>query len=120
MNKKALTGIIALVILLIAVAARVVTVNNTEAVSDKTARSALYDYLYADEKNDKQLNYVFSSYTDSLEYLFLDVTGNGIEELLVQCKNDPGQGNALFHYNNGEIECWNEDFIEATALHNRY
>ncbi len=116
MNKKALTGIISLVILLIAVAATVITVNNTKTVSDKTARSALYDYLYADEKNDKQLNYVFSSYTDSLEYLFLDVTGDGIEELLVQCKNDPGQGNALFHYNNGEIECWNEDFIEATSF----
>ena len=100
MNKKSLTGIFAVVILLIAVAARVVTVNNTEAVSDKTARSALYKYLYADDKNDKQLNYVFSSYPDSLEYIFLDVTGDGVDELLVQCKNDPGQGNALFYYNN--------------------
>lgn len=115
MNKKALTGIIALVILLIAVAATVITTNKTEVASDKTARSSLYEYLYADDKKDKQLNYVFSSYPDSLEYLFLDVTGDGVEELLVRCKNDPGQGNALFHYNNGEIECWNADFIEATS-----
>lgn len=57
--------------------------------------------------------------SDSLtyEYTYLDLDGDGINELLFQMENDPCGHNAVFHYADGRLVCWENDMVEATSGH---
>lgn len=46
------------------------------------------------------------------EYTLLDLDQDGIDELLVQSVDDPGGYNAVFHYEDEEIVCWDSDSME--------
>lgn len=50
-----------------------------------------------------------------LEYTYLDLDGDGAEELLVQWIEEPGSFNAVFHYENGSLSCWQFDCVEMTS-----
>lgn len=49
------------------------------------------------------------------EYTYLDLDGDGIEELLIQMEDAPLCYNAVFHYADGALFCWNEDMVEMTS-----
>lgn len=49
------------------------------------------------------------------EYTYLDLDGDGIEELLIQMEDAPLCYNAVFHYADGALYCWNEDMVEMTS-----
>lgn len=53
----------------------------------------------------------------SYEYMYLDLDGDGIDELLFQMENDPFGHNAVFHYADGRIFCWENDMVEMTSGH---
>ncbi len=46
------------------------------------------------------------------EFIFMDLDGDEIDELLIQMVDDPGDFNAVFHYDNGQISCWFCDTLE--------
>lgn len=50
-----------------------------------------------------------------LEYAYLDLDGDGMEELLVQWVDDPCGFNGVFHYDNGRLYCWQYDCVEASC-----
>ena len=50
-----------------------------------------------------------------LEYTLLDLDGDDVSELLVQWREDPGQMNAVFHWDGGKIVCWQLDTVEMTC-----
>ncbi|MDE5819981.1 MAG: hypothetical protein K2N41_10030 [Lachnospiraceae bacterium] len=49
------------------------------------------------------------------EYTYLDLDGDGIEELLIQMEDAPLCYNAVFHYADGALFCWNQDMVEMTS-----
>lgn len=49
------------------------------------------------------------------EYTYLDLDGDGVDELLVQMVDDPCGYNAVFHFENGQIFCWNSDTVESSC-----
>ena len=49
------------------------------------------------------------------EYTYLDLDGDGVHELLVQLEDDPHGYNAVFHFENGQIFCWNSDMVESSC-----
>lgn len=49
------------------------------------------------------------------EYAFLDLDGDGVEELLVQYENNPSAFNAVFHYQDDTLLCWHSDEVEMTS-----
>lgn len=49
------------------------------------------------------------------EYAFLDLDGDGIDELLVQMVDDPCGYNAVFHWEEGQLFCWNSDAAEMSC-----
>ncbi len=50
-----------------------------------------------------------------LEYACLDLDGDGVDELLLQWIGDPGSYNGVFHYDGGQIRCWQSDGMEASC-----
>lgn len=50
-----------------------------------------------------------------LEYAYLDLDGDGAEELLVQRVDDPCTYNAVFHYADGKLVCWQSDMVEMSC-----
>ena len=50
------------------------------------------------------------------EYTLLDLSGDGVPELLVQLAEDPGGYNGVFHAEDGKLYCWNSDAAEMTCL----
>lgn len=49
------------------------------------------------------------------EYTYLDLDGDGVVELLVQLVDNPCGYNAVFHFKDGKIFCWNSDAVEMTC-----
>lgn len=49
-----------------------------------------------------------------IEYTYLDLDGDGVDELLLQCPDDPQSYNGVFHYVGGELQCWQDDGIELS------
>lgn len=47
-------------------------------------------------------------------YTHLDLDGDGVPELLVQVENDPLAYNGVFHYEDGQIFCWNSDAADGS------
>ncbi len=50
-----------------------------------------------------------------LEYTYLDLDGDGAQELLVQWIEDPFGFNGVFHYEGGGLSCWQFDCVEMTS-----
>ena len=50
-----------------------------------------------------------------LEYLYLDLDGDGGEELLVQWVDAPENYNGVFHYEDGTLTCWQNDAAEGSC-----
>lgn len=55
------------------------------------------------------------SHQGELEYTALDLDGDGVSELLMQCIDNPGLYNAVFHYEDGKLFCWNNDGMETSC-----
>ncbi|MBQ2101883.1 MAG: hypothetical protein II477_12570 [Lachnospiraceae bacterium] len=51
----------------------------------------------------------------ALEYLIMDLDGDGVGELLLQTVNDPITFSAVFHYNKGKVDCWDSDSGEGAV-----
>ena len=52
---------------------------------------------------------------EELEYVLLDLDGDGGAELVVQMVEQPQQFNAVFHYGDGELSCWQYDIVEMSC-----
>ena len=52
---------------------------------------------------------------EELEYVLLDLDGDGGAELVVQMVAQPHQFNAVFHYGDGELSCWQYDIMEMSC-----
>ena len=50
-----------------------------------------------------------------IEYTYLDLDGDGTQELLLQRVDSPSIYNGVFHYENGRLFCWQNDGMEATC-----
>lgn len=50
-----------------------------------------------------------------MEYAYLDLDGDGVEELLVQYKDSPEAYNGVFHYEDGKLYCWQNDGMEGNC-----
>lgn len=71
--------------------------------------------LLADGQTDTWWIPNFQSKDVSYEYAYLDLDQDGFPELLVQGKDDPGSYNGVFHYENGELFCWQSDGTEMSS-----
>ena len=85
-----------------------------EEFISKEVWNSFYDLLNGELEID-------GGYADSLdiydcEYLLLDLDGDHVDELLIRDKNAPGVFNLTFHYENGEIVCWQRDVMEETSV----
>ncbi len=49
------------------------------------------------------------------EYTYMDLDGDGTVELLVQMVNEPTSYNGVFHYEAGQLYCWNSDASEMSC-----
>lgn len=49
------------------------------------------------------------------EYTYLDLDGDSISELIVQMEDAPISYNAVFHFEDDKIFCWNSDAVEMTC-----
>lgn len=49
------------------------------------------------------------------EYTYMDLDGDGTVELLVQMVNEPTGYNGVFHYEAGQLYCWNSDASEMSC-----
>lgn len=50
-----------------------------------------------------------------LEYTYLDLDGDGVEELLLQWIDEPGAYNGVFHYAGGRLYTWQHDEVEMVC-----
>ena len=50
------------------------------------------------------------------EYTFLDLDGDGIEEMPVQMEDSPGDFNSVFHVEDGKVVCWYSDSMEVVCF----
>ena len=50
-----------------------------------------------------------------LEYVFMDLDGDGVSELVLQWVDEPGSLNAVFDYENGKLLCRNFDPVEMSG-----
>ena len=64
-----------------------------------------------------QAPYVEPYFVESagLEYLLMDLDGDGGEELLVQWADFPGGYNGVFHYQDGALSVWQNDGVEMSC-----
>lgn len=51
-----------------------------------------------------------------LEYVFMDLDGDDVSELLIQWTDSPESLNAVFDYYDGKLICWNFDSVEMSSL----
>lgn len=58
----------------------------------------------------------FCATMSSLRLSCLDLDGDGTVELLVRLAGDPRGYNGVFHFENGQIFCWNSDAAEASCF----
>lgn len=49
------------------------------------------------------------------EYIYMDLDGDGMTELLIQMKDEPDAYNGVFHYEDGKLYCWNSDSVEMSS-----
>lgn len=63
------------------------------------------------------MNSCFPSFASAglLEYVYMDLDGDGVEELLIQHKDSPESYNGVFHYEDGRLYCWQHDAAEGSC-----
>ncbi len=49
------------------------------------------------------------------EYTYLDLDGDDVVELIIQMADDPCGYNAVFHFEDGKLFCWNSDATEMSC-----
>lgn len=92
--------------------------SGTEPETDGSVDAAFMAFLNGDRSllapGQSDLWYIPDFQDDFLEYEFtrLDLDGDGVAELLVQLKEDPQGYNGVFHFEQGQIFCWNSDSME--------
>lgn len=92
--------------------------GNPPLSPEEEARAAYENFLAGDASLlGEQASFVepfFSPFAD-LEYLMMDLDGDGIEELLVQWVGNPGFYNGVFHYEDGALAVWQNDGAELSC-----
>lgn len=92
--------------------------DNTRAL-EESAQAAYANLLLGDFsllENTRTWGYPpFPAPSGQLEYTTMDLDGDGISELLVQMVDDPSGYNAVFHYADGRLFCWNNDRVELSC-----
>ena len=88
--------------------------------SEQIAQTAYFDFLSGDvsllEDNEIGQYWVDVILPNSeLEYVFLDLDGDEVSELLIQEIDSPESYNAVLHYHDGKLLCWNFDTMETTC-----
>ena len=96
------------------------SLSSDESSPEELARAAYSSLLSGDTSllDDEQLRkWGLEGWFDFLqyEYTYLDLDKDGIDELLIQLENDPYSCNAVFHYADGKLFCWNVDMVEMTS-----
>ena len=91
-----------------------------ENIPEQTAQAAYFDFLSGDvsllEDTEVGQSWVdFYLPNSELEYAFLDLDGDDISELLIQWIDSPEGFNAVFHYSDGTLFCWNFDTVEMSS-----
>ena len=91
-----------------------------ETTLEQTARAAYFDFLSGDvslvENKEVGQSWVdFYLPNSELEYAFLDLDGDDVSELLIQWIDTPEGFNAVFHYSDGTLFCWNFDSVEMSS-----
>ena len=94
--------------------------ENGEDMLEQTAKAAYFDFLSGDvsllEDNELGQSWVdFYLPNSMLEYVFLDLDGDDVSELLIQWVDSPEACNAVFHYSDGKMFCWNFDTVEGSS-----
>lgn len=86
---------------------------------DESAQAAYADLLLGDFsllEDARTWGYPpFPAPSGDLEYATMDLDGDGISELLVQQVDAPSGYNAVFHYADGKLFCWNNDMVEMSC-----
>ena len=87
---------------------------------EETAQNAYLAFLSGDVSlvEDTQLGQEWTDFylpNSELEYVLLDLDGDDISELLVQYADSPETLNAVFHYSDGKLICWNFDSAEGSG-----
>lgn len=93
--------------------------SSTDMVSPQELAQAAYSSLLSGDNSlldEEQLYTWWSDFIQSesfeYEYTCLDLDGDGVDELLIQMADDPCSYNAVFHYDDGKLFCWNSDAVE--------
>lgn len=96
--------------------------ENEEKFSDEElAQTAYLEFLSGDRTllnvTQSELWWIpdFQDPVMKYEYTCLDLDGDNIDELLVQLVDDPCGYNGVFHFENGQIFCWNSDAMEMSC-----
>lgn len=94
--------------------------ESNENLSEQTVQVAYFDFLSGDVSLLENIEFGqhwvdFILPISELEYVFLDLDGDDISELLIQEIDSPESYNAVFHYHDGKLLCWNSDEVETTC-----
>ena len=97
--------------------------ESSESVEDdleQAAKAAYFDFLSGDVSllEDVQLGQSWVDFylpNSKLEYALLDLDGDDVSELLIQWIDSPESCNAVFHYSEGKLFCWNFDTVEGSS-----
>ncbi len=96
--------------------------TDSEAYTEEYVTLKVYEYFLSGDRmflEDSQADmwWIPDFLDDTLEYeyTYLDLDGDGLVELLVQMKDNPGGYNAVFHYEDGKLYCWNSDAVEMSS-----
>lgn len=96
--------------------------SSTDTVSSEEPAQAAYSSLLSgdrslldDAQSDKWWIPDFPDDGLEYEYTYLDLDGDGVDELLIQMVDDPCGYNAVFHYEDGKLFCWNSDAMEMSS-----
>lgn len=88
--------------------------------SEQTVQAAYFDFLSGNisllediELGQHWVNVILPN--SELEYIFLDLDGDDVSELLIQEIDSPESYTAVFHYRNGKLLCWNYDELEMSC-----
>lgn len=98
--------------------------NNVSEETDYENKLAkkVYEYLlsgdrqfWAGGETEKWWIPEFHEWSMTYEYTYLDLDGDSIVELLVQMIDSPCEYNGVFHYEEGQVYCWNSDAMEMSC-----
>lgn len=84
---------------------------------DASAQAAYEDLLSGDFSllDGTQRHLYLTAHSGEWEYTTMDLDGDGVSELLIQYIDEPSYYNAVFHYADGKVTCWNNDDIETSC-----